>query len=62
MEIGYSEETLRNNIVCQVEQIGEESEWLANYIATDPMQTECIEDPMAIIVTLKGKPCGRIQT
>ena len=44
MEIGYSEETLRNNIIYQVEQIGEESEWLANYIATEPANVECIED------------------
>ena len=67
MEIGYSEETLRNNIICQVEQIGEESEWLANYLTTEPMQTECIEDSVKNILDsckaileniehLKGEP------
>lgn len=67
MEIGYSEETLRNNIICQVEQIGEESEWLANYLTTEPMQTECIEDSVRNILDsckaileniehLKGEP------
>lgn len=50
MEIGYSEETLRNNIICQVEQIGEESEWLANYVATASMDVECVEDSVKNIL------------
>ena len=50
MEIGYSEETLRNNIICQVEQIGEESEWLAYYFATAPASVECIEDSVKNIL------------
>jgi hypothetical protein len=33
-----------------VEQIGEESEWLANYVATEPASVECIEDSVKNIL------------